>query len=113
MLVCAFKYDGSCSFPFVRWLCALSTSCLVQSYIPSDTPFLDFCRQSFSLPPSHCIRGIDMLLAQGFEGFDLWLDALVPGKRLSVECWRRMEKAVREQYEQTQKILAAKPLVRK
>jgi len=54
-----------------------------------------------------------MLLAQGFEGFDLWLDALVPGKRLSVECWRRMEKAVREQYEQTQKILAAKPLVRK
>jgi shikimate 5-dehydrogenase len=66
-----------------------------QSYVPSDTALIVQLTGQLGVPSSHVARGLDLLIAQGIFGCQLWM-----GKTLPAPCIETMERAVREAYAQ-------------
>jgi len=65
------------------------------SYVPSDTALIVQLTGQLGVPSSHVARGLDLLIAQGIFGCQLWM-----GKTLPAPCIEAMERAVREAYAQ-------------
>jgi shikimate 5-dehydrogenase len=67
------------------------------TYMPAETSFLQQCAQEYDVPRDQIIRGLDLLIAQGFFGMEAWI-----GKTLPAPCKQEMEAAVRAAYAQQQ-----------
>lgn len=72
------------------------------TYIPGDTAFLQQCAGEFAVPKSQVVRGLDLLIAQGFFAMEAWI-----GKTLPAACKHEMETAVRAAYAQQQAATAS------